>query len=72
MIKRGLYNHHKGGMYVVSGVATHSESGELLVIHQALQGDFRLTARPLAHFTGEVAWVDGISRPRFILVQELP
>lgn len=29
----GVYEHYKGGRYTVIGIATHEETGELLVIY---------------------------------------
>lgn len=63
-VKAGKYRHFKGGEYAVQGVATHSESGQLLVVYTPLYGEGGLWVRPLEMFL-ETVDRDGVNGARF-------
>lgn len=54
IVKGGLYCHFKGMYYYVLDVATHSETGEKLVVYQKLYDERDLYVRPLEMFCSDV------------------
>lgn len=49
-----MYKHFKGNLYTVTGIATHTETGEKLVIYRRADGTGDIWARPYAMFNSEV------------------
>lgn len=70
MLQPGRYRHYKGKDYEVIGVATHSETGEPLVVYRTLYGNYDLWVRPLAMFT-ETVTIEGEPTPRFRFIETL-
>jgi hypothetical protein len=66
-LKTGKYRHYKGNEYEVLGTATHSETGETLVVYRALYGARGLWVRPAGMFCESVQ-VGGEWVPRFLYV----
>ena len=60
----GRYRHYRGNDYRVLGLAHHSETLELLVVYQAVDGDGRLWVRPRSMFLETVTHA-GRQVPRF-------
>ncbi len=53
-IKIGKYRHFKGHEYEVIALATHSETGERMVVYRALYGDGGVWVRPASMWDEKV------------------
>jgi len=68
-VKKGLYQHYKGGRYQVLDVARHSETEEWFVIYKPLYGEQSTWIRPLAMFVESVDY-QGETVPRFRFIAD--
>ena len=58
-VEPGIYRHFKGNLYRVIGMARHSETGEEMVVYQALREGGGLWVRPAA------MWNETVDRDRY-------
>ncbi len=66
----GIYKHYKGHIYKVTGLATHSETLEELVLYQLAKGkDTKVWARPKIMFAEKVT-VEGKKVLRFLFIPQ--
>ena len=58
-VEPGIYQHFKGNLYEVIGVAHKVDTSENLVIYRPLYGEMHLVARTVEEFTEKIQ--DGIT-----------
>jgi hypothetical protein len=67
-IAAGVWQHYKGGFYLVIGIAAHTETDERMVVYVSLTGAHlpgpRMRVRPLSMWA-DVVELAGLHVPRF-------
>lgn len=69
------YQHFKGGIYVVTDIAIHSETAEMIVIYKSFENPALVWARPYDMFVSEVdheKYPDVKQEYRFQLIENKP
>ena len=68
-----MYRHFKGNIYQIRCLAKHRDTGEMMVVYQAMYDTFQIYVRPLAMFMEEVdveKYPDARQQYRFELLQD--
>lgn len=66
-MKKGIYKHYKGGLYLVDKVVMNSETDEEMILYQCQYGDRGWWVRPKAMFF-DVVEFEGKTLRRFEFV----
>lgn len=69
-----VYRHFKGRLYQIVTLCKHSETGEEMVVYQAMYGDFAIYCRPLWMFTealDPIKYPDAEQTNRFQLMKPM-
>ena len=71
VVAPGKYQHFKGNIYEVLCTATHSETGETLVVYRAVGAIAKVWARPVKMWYDDVLDpATGKMTPRFLAVYD--
>jgi hypothetical protein len=69
-VEQGVYEHFKGGRYLVLTVATHSETQEPMVVYASLDNG-EIWTRPLSMWLENVQWPNGSIQARFMPIRSV-